>query len=77
MQQYANKAWPYCNIALQLEPTALKVIIKVKKGKVVVIRKAIIRLKKAVQRDFEIPERIHANSPIKFCEKVEAVKCKG
>jgi len=53
------------------------VIIKVKKGKVVVIRKAIIRLKKAVQRDFEIPERIHANSPIKFCEKVEAVKCKG
>ncbi|PVH67907.1 hypothetical protein DL98DRAFT_523065 [Cadophora sp. DSE1049] len=63
-QQCANEAWPCCNIALQLEPTAPKVIIEVKKGEAVVIGKAVTRLKKAVQRDFEIPERMHANGPI-------------
>jgi hypothetical protein len=39
-------------------------IIEVKKGEAVVIGKAVTRLKKAMQRDFEMPERIHANSSV-------------
>ena len=51
-------------MALQLETTAPKVIIGMKKGQAVVIGKALTKLRKDVQKEFEIPERMHANDPV-------------
>jgi hypothetical protein len=56
-QQCPNKAWPCCNMALQLEPTAPKVIIEVNKGEAVVIGKTVTKLKKVVAR-------MHSNGPV-------------
>jgi hypothetical protein len=64
-QRCENKAWPCCNMALQLKPTAPKVIIEVKKGEAVVIGKAVTKLKKPAGRGFQIPEQMHSKGPVK------------
>lgn len=46
LQQCENKAWPCCNMALQLKPTAPRVIIEVKEGEAVVIGKLEKKLEK-------------------------------
>jgi len=59
-QKCENKAWPCCNMALQLKSTAPRVIIEGKEGEAAVIGKAVTKLKKRAEKpekDFQISKR--------------------
>jgi hypothetical protein len=56
-QQCEGKAWPCCDLALQLQPMPPKLILEVKQGEAVVIGKAVTKLKKATKKGFKLLER--------------------
>ncbi|XTI83928.1 hypothetical protein V2W45_1327221 [Cenococcum geophilum] len=56
-QKCENKAWPCCNMALQLKSTAPRVIIEGEEGEAVVIGKAVTKLKKPAGNGFQVSKR--------------------
>lgn len=53
-QKCENKAWPCCNMALQLKSTAPRVIIEGKEGEAVVIGKVVTKLKRPASNGFQV-----------------------